>query len=335
MRTLSLIIFTLLVTSVSFAASEDKLGQIFFSDIVPYLTEKSRSDFFVGKAGKKIHYYHYKVNVPKGVIVVSPGQGEPALKYAELVYDLKDSGYDVFIIDHRGQGYSERLIADRAKSHVEKFSYYVDDFAFFIKTIVQLKNYKSSILIGHSMGGAIASGYLVQKPRDFNHVLLSAPMIQIDTNPYPELVAVSLAHTLSALGKSENFALTQKPYDPNEKFPDQRSTHSWLRFRLEQELWKIYPQLPLDGTTVGWVKTSLDWTLKMRRQKHVYQVPTTLFQATKDSIVKPRGQDLICAGSPGFCEKVVVKDSYHGILLEGDKFRDQFMKRLFSILESE
>lgn len=335
MKTLSIIVFSLLMARLSFAVGEDKLGQIFFSDVVPYLTEKSKSDFFVGKSDKKIHYYHYAVNAPKGVIVVSPGQGEPALKYAELVYDLKDSGYDIFIIDHRGQGYSDRLISDPGKSHVEKFSYYVDDFTFFIKTIVQLKNYRRSILIGHSMGGAIASEYLIRNPRAFNHVLLSAPMIQINTAPYPEFVAVGLAHTLAALGKSENFAPTQKPYDPNEKFPDQRSTHSWLRFRLEQELWKIYPHLPLDGTTVGWVKTSLDWSLKMRRQKNVFQVPTLLFQATEDSLVKSRGQDVICAASPGFCEKLVIQGSYHEILVEDDRVRDQFMNHLFSILVSE
>ena len=42
------------------------------------------------------------------MLVISPGQGEPALKYAELVYDLKDTGYDIFVIDHRGQGASDR-----------------------------------------------------------------------------------------------------------------------------------------------------------------------------------------------------------------------------------
>lgn len=332
MKTISFIILSFLVARISFAVSEDKLGQIYFSEVIPVLTEHAKSEVFIGKAGKNIHYYHYAVNNPKGVIVVSPGQSEPALKYAEFVYDLKDYGYDIFIIDHRGQGASERLLQDPSKSHVEKFSYYVEDFSFFVKNIVRPKNYNTSILVGHSMGGAIVSGFLVYNPQIFNHVLLSAPMIQINTSPYPEFVAVGLAHTLYALGKAENYAPTQTPFDPNEKFLDQTATHSWLRFRLKQELWTQYPQLPGGGATVNWVKTSLDWTAKLRRQKKVYQVPTLLFQASDDTLVKPRGQDVICAASAKLCQKIFVKGSYHEILFENDVLRNQFMNQLVNIL---
>ncbi len=82
-----------------------------------------------------------------------------------------------------------------------------------------------------------------------------AKELQIDTAPYPEVLALGLANALTAIGRFKSYAPEQKPYDPDEKFADQDTTHSWLRFRLEQELWKIYPQLPHGGTTVGWVKS--------------------------------------------------------------------------------
>lgn len=325
---LPLILSSLFLCSFAFGVPENELGRIYFTDVIPVLTQKSKSDYFLGKLNKKIHYYYYASSNPKGVIVLSPGQGEPALKYAELVFDFKDSGYDFFIIDHRGQGQSERLIKDPAKSHVESFSYYVDDFAFFVKNIVHPEKYQNSILLGHSMGGAIASGFLVLHPKLFQRAVLSAPMIQINTAPYPELIGLSLAYTLSALGKSENYAPTQKPYDPDEKFPDQTSTYSWLRFRLHQELWKLYPALPLGGTTVNWVKTSLEWTLKIRKKKNVFQIPTTLFQADEDSWVKPRGQKLICDASPNTCVIVPIKGARHELLFEMDKSRDPIVSKL-------
>tara|TARA_B110001454_G_scaffold219201_1_gene251896 strand:- start:41605 stop:42612 length:1008 start_codon:yes stop_codon:yes gene_type:complete len=329
---IQLAIFYFLLTGSVFAVSENDLGKIYFSEVVPLLNEKSKSDFFIGKENKKIHYFHYESANAKGVLVISPGQAEPALKYAELVYDLKDAGYDIFVIDHRGQGASERLLEDPVKSHVEKFQYYVDDLATFVKTIVHPENYPNSILLGHSMGGAIASGLSALHGKLFKHIVLSAPMIQIETNPYPEVLALGLAHVLSAAGKSISYAPKQKPYNPDEKFSDQNTTHSWLRFRLEQELWKIYPQLPLGGTTVNWVKTSLDWTLKIRKVKNVFRVPTTLFQATNDKWVKSRGQNQICAASPSVCKITVVQGSRHEILFESDEYRNLILTHLKSLL---
>ena len=44
------------------------------------------------------------------VIVVCPGRIESYVKYAELAYDLFHLGFDVLIIDHRGQGRSGRIL---------------------------------------------------------------------------------------------------------------------------------------------------------------------------------------------------------------------------------
>ncbi len=38
------------------------------------------------------------------LVVICPGRIESYVKYAELAYDLFHSGFDVMIIDHRGQG---------------------------------------------------------------------------------------------------------------------------------------------------------------------------------------------------------------------------------------
>ena len=47
--------------------------------------------------------------------MVVNGRTEYAEKYAELFYDLKDLGFSLYIYDHRGQGLSSRLLADRGK----------------------------------------------------------------------------------------------------------------------------------------------------------------------------------------------------------------------------
>ena len=71
------------------------------------------------------------------VIVVCPGRIESYIKYAELAYDLFHLGFDVLIIDHRGQGLSGRMLPDTHRGHVDNFSDYVDDLAAFWQQEVQ------------------------------------------------------------------------------------------------------------------------------------------------------------------------------------------------------
>ena len=40
------------------------------------------------------------------LVLICPGRIESHVKYAEVAYDLFHSGFDVMIIDHRGQGRS-------------------------------------------------------------------------------------------------------------------------------------------------------------------------------------------------------------------------------------
>jgi len=53
-------------------------------------------------------------------IVVSPGRTEFIDKYTEVVFDLHNQGYTVWLIDHRGQGGSDRLLPDSHMGHVSE-----------------------------------------------------------------------------------------------------------------------------------------------------------------------------------------------------------------------
>lgn len=91
------------------------------------------------------------------MIVVCPGRIESYVKYAELAYDLVHMGFDVLIIDHRGQGLSGRMLPDTHRGHVDRFSDYVDDFAAFWQQDVQPGPWRKRYILAHSMGGAIST----------------------------------------------------------------------------------------------------------------------------------------------------------------------------------
>ncbi len=52
------------------------------------------------------------------MVVISIGRIKSCVKYPEVADDLFQCGYDVMIIDHRGQGLSGRLLADSHWGHV-------------------------------------------------------------------------------------------------------------------------------------------------------------------------------------------------------------------------
>ena len=65
---------------------------------------------FVGVDDIPIHYVRFIHPKHHKAIVISPGRSESYVKYPEVAYDFYHLGYDVFIIDHRGQGRSGRIL---------------------------------------------------------------------------------------------------------------------------------------------------------------------------------------------------------------------------------
>ncbi len=125
---------------------------------------------------------------PAGHRGCAPGRIESYVKYAELAYDLFHCGYDVVIIDHRGQGRSGRLLADTHRGHVVNFSDYVDDLAAFWQQDVQPGPWRKRYILAHSMGGAIATLFLQRQPQAFHAAVFCAPMFGI-VMPLPAWMA--------------------------------------------------------------------------------------------------------------------------------------------------
>lgn len=109
-------------------------------------------DEFTGVGGIPVRFVRFRDEKNDRVIVVCPGRIESYVKYAELAYDLVHMGFDVLIIDHRGQGLSGRMLPDTHRGHVDRFSDYVDDFAAFWQQEVQPGPWRKRYILAHSMG---------------------------------------------------------------------------------------------------------------------------------------------------------------------------------------
>ena len=91
---------------------------------------------FLQGSGARLRYACWNVpgtGVVKGSVVLLTGRGEFIEKYAtEVVGELLGRGYCVYAMDWRGQGLSDRALADRNKGHVDNFSTYMADLQLFL-----------------------------------------------------------------------------------------------------------------------------------------------------------------------------------------------------------
>ncbi|WP_418884913.1 lysophospholipase L2 [Citrobacter arsenatis] len=280
----------------------------------------------LGVGGVLLRFVRFCAPGNHRVVVVSPGRGENYVKYAEVAYDLFHSGFDVLIIDHRGQGRSGRMLSDPHRGHVDNFNDYVDDLTAFWQQEVLPGPWKKRYILAHSMGGAIATLFLQRHPNQCDAIALCAPMFGIVMR-FPDWM---VRHILDwaeghprfregyAMGTGRWRAL---PFGMN------TLTHSRQRYRRNLRFYADEPRLRVGGPTYHWVREGILAGEQVLAGAGDDATPTLLIQAEEERVVDNRMHDRFCelraaAGHPVEGGKpLVIKGAYHEILFEKDEMR--------------
>lgn len=293
---------------------------------------------FTGVGNLNIRYVRFTSPQHRRVILIVPGRIESYIKYPELAYDLFHCGYDVVIIDHRGQGRSDRLLADSHRGHVVEFSHYVDDLETLYEKEIANSNYQQRYVLAHSMGGAILALFLARQPQAFHAAVFSAPMFGI-VLPLPDWMAhpiLDWAEKLPAL--RERYALGTGRWRAS-PFGINRLTHSRERYRRNLRFYADDPALRVGGPTYHWVREGVQAGRSIISQVAKITTPTLVLQASEDDVVDNRSQGAFCsamaeAGHP--CEGTVpyvIQGARHEILFETDAMRAEALNLVVDFFE--
>ncbi len=259
-----------------------------------------------------------------GTVCVMGGRAEFIEKYFEVVRELLDRGFGVVAFDWRGQGGSDRLLANPRKGHVDAFEdFHADLFAVRDEVLSGMPG--PCFALAHSMGGAILLGALARRPDLFSRAVITAPMLQIAQVRRPR-GARFLAASLDTLGFGGSFIpgggetpVMTKPFAGN---PLSRDAY---RYERTGRLIAVKPELGLGDPTIGWVHAAFRAIAPMADPNYplALQTPMLIVAGARDRVTVTPAAERFAARLRGG-RALVLRQSEHEVLMETDEVRQQF-----------
>jgi len=148
------------------------------------------------KGLKNLDIYHrcwLPATTPKAILLVVHGWAEHSGRYTNLVDYFVPQGYAVYALDHRGHGKSEGH-----RGYVERFADYLCDLKTYFDIVRSEHSDTKIFLVGHSMGGTVATAYAIRHQDEFDGLLLSGASVTLGTSlssaliPFARLLSLLL-----------------------------------------------------------------------------------------------------------------------------------------------
>ncbi len=262
----------------------------------------------------------------RGTVFLFGGRTEFAEKYFEVVGELIARGYSVATVDWRGQGLSDRLLADPRKGHVDDFASFDADLDAFMAEVVPALP-KPWIALAHSMGGNILLRAAHRRPELFSVLVLSAPMLGLRFgSAQARRMARGVAVALSSIGLGGRYLPGGTPKAADETpFAENILTHDERRYSIYQALCRAEPMLGLGAATIGWLAAAFRSVAYTADEKFLRSTPAPVLIAIaeQDALIDRAALERAATLLPGG-ESVIIAGSRHEILMEKDACRNAF-----------
>ena len=304
--------------------------------VEPFWHQQVTQGTFTGVDNIDIHYAYCLHNDPVGSVAISSGRIESLIKYKELVFDLFQAGYSVFIHDHRGQGLSARMTKNSHQGYVDDFADYVTDFKSFYEHVIKPHSATKPYLLCHSMGSAIGALYMLSHPDDFDKVVLCAPMFGIRPALPPWFAKVlvnSHLHLNKLLSDSPWYFWGQGDYQER-GFVTNVLTHSESRYKIFCEEYRAQPEVNLGGVTGRWLAEAVVAMNEILQRAPSLVQPILLLQAGADKVVDNKSQQKVVERLPD-CNFVKVDGARHEFLMEAERYRAPAMAQILEFLSQD
>ncbi len=173
---------------------------------------------------------------PKAVVALAHGYGEHVGRYGHVIEALNRRGYAVFAADHRGHGASPGR-----RTSIRRFDDYVDDFHALAGRARSRCPALPLYVLGHSMGGLIATRYALRHQGGLTGLVLSGPALILSRSvpTWQTNLLLSLSRLVPDLPLLKPTAglLSRDPEVELRAKSDPLNYQGWIRLCLAREIY--------------------------------------------------------------------------------------------------
>src|SRR5215212_1385285 len=215
-----------------------------------------------------------------GTVVIVHGLGEHSGRYAHVVSMLQDAGWSVVSYDHRGHGRSTG-----ARGAIPRPETLVDDLSHVIDFAQGQTAPRRLVLLGHSMGGAIAARFVAEQLRErpaawsrpVDGLILTSPALAQRFSPAQRLKLAVFSRLLPDLAVPNGLPVTRLSHDAS-------VVQAYRSDALNHD--RVTPRL---------VKFIFDAGTEARAAAPRWRTPTLLLWAGSDALVAASGSAAFAA----------------------------------------
>lgn len=267
----------------------------------------------------------------RGSLLFAGGRGDFVEKYLEAFGEWHRRGWTVASFDWRGQGKSKGHIV---AGHLDSFDILAEDFAALVHDW-QRSTPGPHAVIGHSMGGHMVLRLLIERRPPIAAAVLVAPMIAVNSAPFPPFAARVIAAAATRFGFRRRpmwkVPLARAPAGSKRQ---QVLTTCLQRYEDERYWWERDGDFAPAAPSFGWLNAGMrSGRLFSRRNLAKVDMPVLLIAAELDRLVS--GEAIARAASllPR-SELELYGGCAHEILREQDETRLAALARIDAFLDA-
>jgi alpha-beta hydrolase superfamily lysophospholipase len=242
----------------------------------------------------------------RGTVLLVHGLGEHSGRYEPLAHELNRWGFAVRGYDQFGHG-----LSDGPRGGLPSTTLLLDDLAAVIDDTRSRDEDQRLVLLGHSMGGLVASLLVARQARRVTALVLSSPALNAGLDPVQKLLVALLPSLLPNLRVGNGLDASLISHDAAQvaAYRSDPLVHDRIAARLARFIHE-------GGSAV--IARAKAWT-----------VPTLLMYAGEDKLVNPQGSRTFEALAPAeLVDSHCFEPLYHELFNEAEPGRSQVFETL-------